>query len=83
MQFNFTIPKTTPPGKYLMRIENFMPTETTGYQQFYVNCAFVNIIGPGGGTPAGFVKFPGAYAPEDPGKEHEVNSVSWHDLLSG
>jgi hypothetical protein len=54
-----------------MRIENFMPTERTDYQQFYVNCAFVNIIGPGGGTPTGFVKFPGAYAPEDPGKKDD------------
>lgn len=65
--FNFTIPKTTPPGKYLMRIENFMPTNTLSYQQFYVNCAFVNIIGPGGGTPTGFARFPGTYQPEDPG----------------
>jgi hypothetical protein len=65
--FNFTIPKTTPPGKYLMRIEQFMPTAYTGYEQFYVNCAFVNIIGPGGGTPTGFARFPGTYKQGDPG----------------
>lgn len=68
MQFNFTIPKTTPPGKYLMRMENFVPTAQTGYLQFYVNCAFVNIIGPGGGTPTEFARFPGTYQDEDPGK---------------
>jgi len=66
-EFNFTIPPTTPPGKYLMRIENFMPTNQLSYQQFYVNCAFVHIHGPGGGQPTEFVKFPGAYQPEDPG----------------
>ncbi|KAK4032570.1 glycosyl hydrolase family 61-domain-containing protein [Parachaetomium inaequale] len=65
--FNFTIPKTTPPGKYLMRIENFMPTASKYYLQFYINCAFVNIIGPGGGTPTEFVRFPGSYQDEDPG----------------
>ncbi|KAK4107349.1 lytic polysaccharide monooxygenase [Canariomyces notabilis] len=65
--FNFTIPKTTPPGKYLMRIENFMPTASTGYLQFYVNCAFVDIIGSGGGTPTEFVRFPGTYQNDDPG----------------
>ncbi|KAK3302920.1 glycoside hydrolase [Chaetomium strumarium] len=77
--FNFTIPKTTPPGKYLMRIENFMPTNTSSYQQFYINCAFVNIIGPGGGTPTEFVKFPGTYVPEDPGLLVPLNQ----DLMSG
>ena len=69
IQFNFTIPKTTPPGKYLLRIENFMPTARAGYLQFYINCAFVNIIGPGGGTPTDFVTFPGTYQDEDPGKD--------------
>ncbi|KAK3294450.1 glycoside hydrolase [Chaetomium fimeti] len=65
--FNFTVPKTTPPGKYLLRIENFMPTAHTGYLQFYINCAFINIIGPGGGTPTQFVTFPGTYQDDDPG----------------
>ncbi|GAB1315561.1 hypothetical protein MFIFM68171_05771 [Madurella fahalii] len=65
--FNFTIPKTTPPGRYLMRIENFMPTNQFNYSQWYVNCAHINIIGPGGGTPTGFAKFPGTYKIDDPG----------------
>ncbi|KAI0394196.1 glycosyl hydrolase family 61-domain-containing protein [Xylariaceae sp. FL0594] len=66
-EFNFTIPKTTPPGKYLLRIEQFMPTALQNYTQWYVNCAQVNIIGPGGGTPTGFAKFPGTYQVTDPG----------------
>jgi hypothetical protein len=68
-QFNFTIPRTTPPGKYLMRIENFYPTPYIDYQQFYVNCAFVNIMGPGGGklSENDMIKFPPGYQPNDPG----------------
>ncbi|KXX81539.1 putative endo-beta-1,4-glucanase D [Madurella mycetomatis] len=65
--FNFTIPETTPPGRYLMRIENFMPTNRFNYSQWFINCAHINIIGPGGGTPTGFAKFPGTYKIEDPG----------------
>jgi hypothetical protein len=44
-----------------------MPTNTFGYTQWYVNCAHLNIIGPGGGTPQGFAKFPGTYEVDDPG----------------
>ena len=67
-QFNFTIPLTTPPGKYLLRIENIFPEDHPGYRQFYINCALVNIIGPGGGVPKGFARFPGTYKEEDPGE---------------
>jgi hypothetical protein len=52
-----------------MRIEQVMPTASTRYLQFYINCAFVNIIGPGGGTPTEFVRFPGSLQDEDPGKQ--------------
>ncbi len=72
VQFNFTIPQSTPPGKYLMRIENFMPTASTNYLQFYINCALVNIIGPGGGIPTEFVRFPGTYQDEDPGRQEQI-----------
>lgn len=44
-----------------------MPTPQKGYNQWYVNCAHVNIIGPGGGKPTGFAKFPGTYTEDDPG----------------
>jgi hypothetical protein len=50
-----------------MRIEQFMPTPSANYTQWYVNCAHVNIIGPGGGTPSGFARFPGTYNISDPG----------------
>jgi len=50
-----------------MRIENIFPTHMYNYSQWYVNCAQVNIIGPGGGTPTQFAKFPGTYDINDPG----------------
>lgn len=65
--FNFTIPQATPPGKYLMRIEQFFPTDSYNYTQWYVNCAHINVIGDGGGTPAGFARFPGTYSIDHPG----------------
>ncbi|KAK4151168.1 glycoside hydrolase, partial [Chaetomidium leptoderma] len=66
-EFNFTIPATTPPGKYLLRLEQFMPTTEPNYVQWYVDCAHVNIIGPGGGTPTKFARFPGTYVVDQPG----------------
>ncbi|KAF2471670.1 uncharacterized protein BDR25DRAFT_324849 [Lindgomyces ingoldianus] len=65
--WNFSIPKTTPPGKYLLRIEQFQPYRLFNTSQWYVNCAHVKVVGPGGGTPTRFVKFPGAYNISDPG----------------
>ncbi|KAF2183991.1 lytic polysaccharide monooxygenase [Zopfia rhizophila CBS 207.26] len=64
---NFTIPKTTPPGKYLLRIEHLQPSYLFNMSQWYINCAHVNIVGSGGGTPTGFARFPEAYDIEDPG----------------
>jgi len=78
-----TIPRTTPPGQYLLRVEQIYPSEKN-WTQFYVNCAQINIIGPGGGAllrriplscqtdentgkPTQFAKFPGAYKADDPG----------------
>ncbi|KAJ4295363.1 hypothetical protein N0V90_007375 [Kalmusia sp. IMI 367209] len=55
---NFTIPESTPPGRYLLRVEQFT---FSPYVQFYVNCAQVDILGVGGGTPGPFAKFPGSY----------------------
>ncbi|KAF2688488.1 lytic polysaccharide monooxygenase [Lentithecium fluviatile CBS 122367] len=69
--WNPTIPKSTPPGKYLLRHEQIWPRppqeEVIQTTQFYVNCAQINVIGEGGGTPGPTVKFPGAYAADSPG----------------
>tara|TARA_R110002003_G_scaffold626_3_gene20884 strand:- start:1565 stop:2329 length:765 start_codon:yes stop_codon:yes gene_type:complete len=63
---NATIPVTTPPGKYLLRVEQFLASSYLGQSQWFVNCAHVEIVGAGGGRPEGLVKFPGAYHDEDP-----------------
>jgi hypothetical protein len=63
---NATIPVTTPPGKYLLRIEQFLPSSQLGQSQWFVNCAHVEIVGRGGGTPGPFVRFPNAYKEEEP-----------------
>ncbi|KAI0025289.1 lytic polysaccharide monooxygenase [Xylariomycetidae sp. FL0641] len=66
--YNFTIPATTPPGEYLLRVEQFLPTARYNVTQWYVNCAQVNIVGPGGGAgPQDFARFPGTYELTDPG----------------
>ncbi|KAI1162646.1 glycosyl hydrolase family 61-domain-containing protein [Nemania serpens] len=64
---NFTIPATTPPGKYLMRFEQVMPMASGYHRQFYISCAHIEVMGQGGGTPTGFAQFPGTYMREDPG----------------
>lgn len=46
---NFTIPKTTPPGKYLVRVEHFNISPQYGQTQQFINCAHVEVTGSGGG----------------------------------
>jgi hypothetical protein len=41
LKINFTIPSTTPPGAYLLRLEQF-PFDP--YLQFYVNCAHIKSV---------------------------------------
>ncbi|KAF1955754.1 hypothetical protein CC80DRAFT_414304 [Byssothecium circinans] len=67
-RMNFTIPETTPPGHYLLRVEHLYVRPTYNTKQFYIACAQVEIRGPGGGDPKPLVKFPGAYDLSDPGK---------------
>lgn len=75
-QWNFTIPETTPPGKYLLRFEHIFPNEVDA--QFYVNCAHVNIENTGdAGTPEPLVKIPGIYERGQPGMYiHSYQSMS-------
>ncbi|KAI0187018.1 lytic polysaccharide monooxygenase [Astrocystis sublimbata] len=65
-EMNFTIPKTTPPGKYLVRVEHFNISPQLGWTQLFVNCAQVEVTGSGEGTPGPTVKLPG-YDMSDPG----------------
>ncbi|KAI0397805.1 lytic polysaccharide monooxygenase [Xylariaceae sp. FL0594] len=65
--YNFTIPKATPPGKYLLRFEHIFPQEVD--TQFYVNCAQIEVLeNPNGGVeaPAPVVRIPGVYTRGQP-----------------
>ncbi|KAF2647147.1 lytic polysaccharide monooxygenase [Lophiostoma macrostomum CBS 122681] len=70
--WNFTIPATTPPGKYLLRFEHILAglKNGTGYghnEQYYANCAQLNIVNDGEvGDPSPKVKLPGIYAKNQP-----------------
>ncbi|CAI6034621.1 unnamed protein product [Clonostachys chloroleuca] len=58
--WNFTIPATRPPGKYLLRFEHIFPHQIDA--QFYVNCAHVEIVNDGGShSPGPIVKILGVY----------------------
>ncbi|PKS11369.1 hypothetical protein jhhlp_003131 [Lomentospora prolificans] len=48
-EFMMRIPKRTPQGQYLLRVEHIYPNSGWNETQFYVNCAQVNVVGPGGG----------------------------------
>ena len=49
LKMNFTIPETTPPGYYLIRAEHNNLSQDGEGTQFFIGCAHVQIIGPGGG----------------------------------
>ncbi|KAF2198335.1 hypothetical protein GQ43DRAFT_474644 [Delitschia confertaspora ATCC 74209] len=67
-EMRFLLPESTPPGKYLLRIEQFQPSDQLGESQWYVNCAQIDVRGPGGANPpTGFVRFPGGYDMFDTG----------------
>lgn len=64
----FNIPKATPNGKYLLRVDQFYPSTKTGDAGFFVSCAQIEVVGSSGTSePTTFGKFPGAYSANDPG----------------
>ncbi|KAF2269513.1 hypothetical protein CC78DRAFT_564769 [Lojkania enalia] len=75
--WNFTIPTTTPPGKYLLRFEHVRvykrgPNSSTS-TEYYTNCAQVNIINNGKvGTPSPLAKIPGIYVGFPPEFEIDI-----------
>jgi len=68
-QILFTIPPTTPPGSYLLRIEQLAlhVASTVGGAQWYISCAQVVVTGSGGGNPDATFLIPGGYDASDPG----------------
>ncbi|KAK4112769.1 lytic polysaccharide monooxygenase [Canariomyces notabilis] len=68
-QVEFTVPKSVPSGKYLVRVESIAlhQAQSAGGAQIYLSCAQVEITGGGNGKPGPLVAFPGAYRSNDPG----------------
>ncbi|KAF2755138.1 hypothetical protein EJ05DRAFT_503447 [Pseudovirgaria hyperparasitica] len=62
-----TVPSKTPPGFYLLRVEQ-IALHNAGQQggvEFYLSCVQVQVEGTGDGKPGPMVKFPGAYKADD------------------
>ncbi|CAI6332759.1 unnamed protein product [Periconia digitata] len=66
-EMNFTIPASTPPGKYLFRAEHLNINSAYKVTEMYINCAHIEVTGSGSGTPGPVTKFPGAFDARDPG----------------
>jgi hypothetical protein len=71
-----TIPRSTPSGDYLLRIEHIAlhQASNTNGAQFYISCAQIRVTGGGNGNPSPLVSFPGAYSPNDPGIKINIYS---------
>lgn len=61
-----TIPKNTPNGEYLVRVEHIgVHRSHVNQPEHFVSCMQVKVQGGGNGTPGPLVKFPGAYKDTD------------------
>ncbi|KAJ2927933.1 hypothetical protein H1R20_g9161, partial [Candolleomyces eurysporus] len=64
-QLSATIPRNTPSGNYLLRIEQ-IGLHVAGKPQYYISCAQITITGGGSGNPPK-VSIPGYVSASDPG----------------
>ncbi|VBB71335.1 Putative Glycoside Hydrolase Family 61 [Podospora comata] len=63
----FTLPRDTPPGQYLVRVEHIaLHGAQSGDTEFYFTCAQIEVGGNGNGRPGPLVKIPGLYNSNDP-----------------
>jgi len=63
----FQIPRDTPPGQYLVRVEHIaIHGAKDGHTEFYFECAQIEVGGNGNGRPGPLVKIPGLYDSNDP-----------------
>ncbi|KAF9475703.1 endoglucanase II [Pholiota conissans] len=69
LSYSFPIPKATPSGQYLVRIEQIALHAASTFQgaQFYISCGQINVTGGGSGTPGPLVSIPGVYTGNEPG----------------
>lgn len=59
----FDLPKDTPPGQYLLRVEHIglHSASSFGGAQFYISCAQIEVSGSSTAKPSPTVKIPGVY----------------------
>ncbi|KAF2632701.1 lytic polysaccharide monooxygenase [Macroventuria anomochaeta] len=71
-----TIPKNTPSGEYLLRIEHIALHSASAINgaQIYLSCAQIKVTGGGSGTPGPLVTFPGAYVAGEKGLQVNIYS---------
>lgn len=67
--FTFTLPKETPAGQYLVRIEHVAVhgAGDFGGAELYLNCAQIEVESTSTATPGPLVKIPGVYTGYEPG----------------
>lgn len=91
-QIRFTIPKDTPAGQYLVRIEHIaIHGAQSGDTEFYFECAQIEVGNGGTGRPGPLVKIPGLYDREDPAlrffiygaKSYPYTNVGKHTVWAG
>lgn len=72
-----TIPKATPSGEYLLRVEHIALHSASAINgaQIYLSCAQINVTGGGSGSPGPLVAFPGAYTAGEKGLQVNIYSV--------
>ncbi|KAF6747667.1 glycosyl hydrolase family 61-domain-containing protein, partial [Ephemerocybe angulata] len=75
-----TIPRSTPSGEYLLRIEH-IAIHNPSAPQFYVSCAQIEVTNGGAGNPSPLVSIPGYIKPNDPAFDidflHDTSVTSW------
>ncbi|UPX13772.1 uncharacterized protein EKO05_0004271 [Ascochyta rabiei] len=69
-----TIPKATPSGEYLLRVEHIALHTASAINgaQIYLSCAQIKVTGGGSGTPGPLVAFPGAYTAGEKGLQVNI-----------
>ncbi|RAH70525.1 lignocellulolytic auxiliary activity family 9 protein, partial [Aspergillus aculeatinus CBS 121060] len=67
--FTFTLPKETPAGQYLVRIEHIALHGAGDYggAEFYFNCAQIEVESDSVAVPGPLVRIPGVYTGYEPG----------------
>jgi hypothetical protein len=88
----FTIPRDTPSGQYLVRVEHIaIHGAQSGDTEFYYECAQIEVQNGGQGVPGPMVKIPGLYDKNDPAlrffiygaKSYPYNNVGKHTVWTG